>query len=147
MSVSARQLKRCPSEIREAKSTPAMLPENAHRAYAYLLGMYLGDGDITRHARSVFRLRITLDASYPGIIESTMLALSDVVPHNRVGVHARRSCGVILVTAYSKSWPTLLPQHGSGVKHRRHIALCPWQRSITHRFPQAFIRGSFNRRL
>jgi hypothetical protein len=32
-------------------------------AYAYLLGMYLGDGCISEHPRGVQRLRITLDAS------------------------------------------------------------------------------------
>src|ERR1700735_3138408 len=39
-------------------------------AYAYLLGLYLGDGCISAHAREVFRLRVVLDARYPGIIES-----------------------------------------------------------------------------
>jgi hypothetical protein len=118
-----------------------MLSENAHLAYAYLLGAYLGDGDITRHARGVFRLRVTLDMKYPGIVECTRRAMSEVLPRNRVGVHARASNGVMLVTAYSKSWPVLLPQHGPGAKHLRPIALSPWQRRITRRFPQAFIRG------
>ena len=36
--------------------------------YAYLLGMYLGDGCISRCPRDVWRLRITLDAAYPGIV-------------------------------------------------------------------------------
>ena len=36
--------------------------------YAYLLGLYLGDGHITTHARRVYRLGITLDRKYPGIV-------------------------------------------------------------------------------
>jgi hypothetical protein len=118
-----------------------MLPRDAHKAYAYLFGLYLGDGDITRHARDVFRLRITLDMRYPGIVESARRAMCLVVPHNRVGVQARTDSGVMLVMAYSKSWPTLLPQHGPGPKHRRPITLQGWQRLITRRFPQAFVRG------
>lgn len=118
-----------------------MLSATAHPAYAYLLGAYLGDGDITRHARGVFRLRITLDMKYPEIVECARRAMSEVVPRNRVGVGRRAEEGVMLVMAYSKNWPTLLPQHGPGPKHRRPIALCPWQRHITHRFPQAFVRG------
>ena len=49
------------------------LPCDAHAfegldraAYAYLLGMYLGDGCISTSTRGVHRLRITLDAVYPG---------------------------------------------------------------------------------
>ena len=37
-------------------------------AYCYLLGLYLGDGCISRNGR-VWRLRIVLDAKYPGIID------------------------------------------------------------------------------
>ena len=36
--------------------------------YAYLLGLYLGDGCISR-ARRVWRLRIVLDTAYPAIVE------------------------------------------------------------------------------
>ena len=35
-------------------------------AYAYLLGLYLGDGSISSHARGVYRLRITLASDIPG---------------------------------------------------------------------------------
>ena len=38
------------------------------KAYAYLLGLYLGDGCISAGRRGVWRLRVTLDAAYPGII-------------------------------------------------------------------------------
>jgi hypothetical protein len=37
--------------------------------YAYLLGMYLGDGCLARTGRGGYSLRITLDSVYPGIIE------------------------------------------------------------------------------
>ncbi len=37
------------------------------RAYAYLLGQYLGDGTISEARRSVFRLRIATCDAYPGI--------------------------------------------------------------------------------
>src|SRR5437588_11938807 len=37
-------------------------------ANAYLLGMYLADGLIPAVGRDGFKLRITLDAKYPGIV-------------------------------------------------------------------------------
>jgi hypothetical protein len=44
------------------------LVENVNEgAYAYLLGVYLGDGYVTTEQNGVHRLRITLDDVYPGI--------------------------------------------------------------------------------
>lgn len=39
--------------------------EGLSTSYVYLLGLYLGDGCISRGARDVFRLRIALDRKYP----------------------------------------------------------------------------------
>lgn len=67
--------------------------ETEPAAYAYLLGLYLGDGCISAHARGVFRLRITLDTRHPGIIEECRVALSAVAPRNKVGVRLRSGGG------------------------------------------------------
>lgn len=40
--------------IDEVTGEPETLSSGAYAAYAYLLGLYLGDGDITSHARGVF---------------------------------------------------------------------------------------------
>src|SRR5947208_379682 len=53
--------------------------------YAELLGFYLGDGCISEHARTQ-RLRITLDAKYPGIIDSARSLVRRCFPHNPVDV-------------------------------------------------------------
>jgi hypothetical protein len=90
---------------------------------------------------AVFRLRITLDARYPHIVACATRAIEEVLPSNRVGVHDRTDSNATAVTCYSKHWPTLLPQHGAGVKHKRKIALKPWQREITHSFADEFVRG------
>lgn len=47
----------------------------------------------------------------------------------------------IVLQASSPFWPLVFPQHGPGRKHTRPIKLEPWQREITHRFPQRFLRG------
>lgn len=109
------------------------------RAYAYLLGMYLGDGNIATYPRGVYRLRITCDQRYPGIIAESELAMRAVLP-NRVGCTPRVGCTD--VASYSKHWPCLLPQHGSGPKHMRSIVLERWQHDIAIvRHPKAFLRG------
>ena len=52
--------------MRLLRSGPRFCPVAA--SYVYLLGLYLGDGYISEHRRSVYRLRIVLDVKYPEII-------------------------------------------------------------------------------
>jgi hypothetical protein len=55
-------------------------------AYAYIFGVYLGDGCLSLHRRGVWKLRITLDANHPGIIGECAAAVRAVRPCKRVGV-------------------------------------------------------------
>lgn len=48
-------------------------------AYSYLLGLYLGDGCISRDRR-VWRLRIVLDKKYPAIIDRCPEAINTLMP-------------------------------------------------------------------
>lgn len=108
-------------------------------AYAYLLGLYLGDGCISLSHRGVFRLRICLDARYPLIIEACVAAMAAVLP-NVVG--RTQAPGMMVVGASSKHWPCLFPQHGSGPKHLREIRLEPWQRELARElYPRQFLQG------
>lgn len=106
--------------------------------YAYLLGLYLGDGHLAMHRRGVARLRITLDLRYPVIILGCM-AVAKAVIGRPAGLVMKVGC--VDVSSYSKSWPCLLPQHGSGPKHLRPIALTEWQQAIVDQEPRALLRG------
>jgi Homeodomain-like domain-containing protein len=110
-------------------------------AYAYLLGMYLGDGCVARTPKGGCSLRISLDATYPGIIASAREAVAAVkgrpLPH--LAPHGAAAC--VVITSYWKAWPCLLPQHGPGRKHDRPIVLEPWQEKIVGDAPQAFLRA------
>ncbi|MBH5334337.1 transposase [Streptomyces pactum] len=108
-------------------------------AYAYLLGLYLGDGCISGHPRGVYAMRIACADAWPGLITACRDALSRVRPAN--GVCLERKAGCVMVASYSKHWPCLFPQHGPGKKHERRIELEPWQREITDTHPWEFIRG------
>jgi len=59
-------------------------------AYAYLLGLYLSDGFISRHRRGVYRLQICQFIGYPRLIAECAAAVSLVMPHNRVSVRQRQ---------------------------------------------------------
>ena len=108
-------------------------------SYVYLLGMYLGDGCLSAHPRGVFKLRISLDARYPGIAAECEQAMQSLLPHNRVGRVGYGTWSEQFV--YSKSLPRLFPQHGPGRKHEREIALTEWQRRAVERSPALLLRG------
>ena len=74
----------CPRCGRGAHDAEQLPPQ-----YAYLLGAYLGDGCISAHPRGVFRLRIALDARYPGIVSEVARATKRVMPGNAVGIVVR----------------------------------------------------------
>ena len=63
-------------------------------SYAYLLGLYLGDGCISQHARGVYRLRITLDSAYPMIIAACRASMARVMPSSRASVQVRHGSEV-----------------------------------------------------
>jgi hypothetical protein len=117
------------------RNTPA-----APAAYSYLLGLYLGDGCISKHPHGKGHyLRIACADAWPGLIEECRNAITEVHPESRVSLAQRQGC--VNVTSYSRSWPHLFPQHGPGKKHDRRIALEPWQQSMVDEFPWEFVRG------
>ncbi|GAB2640247.1 transcriptional regulator [Kribbella swartbergensis] len=110
--------------------------------YAYLLGLYLGDGCLSKHRRDVYALRIACDDRYPRLIDEAESAIAAV--HMSRPVYRVQAVGYTSVVAYWKHWPCLFPQHGPGRKHQRTIALVGWQREVVVEYPAQFLRGLFN---
>ena len=111
--------------------------------YAYLLGIYLGDGCLSRPGRSKrsWALRVFCDARYPGIVNEIAIAMEALFPEKRANQRLRRDCACVVVTMYSRHWSCLLPQHGPGRKHLRRIELAPWQQEIVDSCRREFLRG------
>ncbi|MFD6970338.1 transcriptional regulator [Streptomyces sp. NPDC059979] len=120
------------------KQTPCSGPGDA-AAYAYLLGLYLGDGCISPHPKGGTYLRIACADAWPGLIEQCREAILTVRPSDKVYVLQRQGC--VNVTSYGRHWTCLFPQHGPGKKHDRRIALEEWQQEIVDAHPWEFIRG------
>ncbi|MFF5478738.1 helix-turn-helix domain-containing protein [Streptomyces sp. NPDC012935] len=121
-------------------ATPDPGPPADDGAYAYLLGLYLGDGCISAHTRGTgFYLRIACADAWPGLLRQCREAITKVRPG--IGVHTLQKQGYAMVTSYSRHWPALFPQHGPGKKHERAITLEPWQQGIVDAHPWEFIRG------
>lgn len=111
------------------------------QAYAYLLGLYLGDGWIGEHRSRVHRLSIYLDAAYPDIIDECAAAMAAVRPGQVADRYKKPDAEMVIVRMYSRHWPCLFPQHGAGPKHTRAIVLADWQQTIAEAHPEALLRG------
>jgi hypothetical protein len=127
---------RQPSPCHVCAGRSSSLPEPA---YAYLLGLYLGDGCISATRRS-YKMRIVLDRSYPSIVSACTSALEALCPGKTawIGPHGKGASAVVM---YWNHWPCLFPQHGPGRKHERTIRLVPWQQAIIADNHRSLIRG------
>jgi hypothetical protein len=127
----------CPNCGREPHDFDALPAET----YAYLLGMYLGDGCITRSGRASWGLRVTLDEAYPGIVTECCDAIELIRGRRPKPRRAHRDEHCWTVESTWKSWACLFPQHGPGKKHERKIELADWQKAIVDAQPGRFLRG------
>lgn len=111
------------------------------QAYAYLLGVYLGDGCISL-TRKTYRLRVSLDTAYPNLINEVKQATEIILSDNIVGiVKAQGNC--VNVSCYSNLLPHIFPQHDIGQKHNREIKLTIWQQNIVDAYPLQFWKGLY----
>lgn len=79
---------------------------SAHKlAYAYLLGLYLGDGHIAKCPKGVFRLTIVQDQKYVGLISECNEAIKSFVAGQPIHTGFQQCEGCILVNSYWKHWP------------------------------------------
>ena len=129
----AKYCRRCGDEPHDHSRLPS-------GPYAYLLGIYLGDGCVSGNGRS-WRLSIAQDAAYPGIIASCWAAIEAIAGRPpRLQPDYKGSRCVHVVSGW-KQWPCLFPQHGPGRKHSRKIELVDWQREIVAQCPGELLRG------
>ncbi len=127
-----------PSRCSRCRPVPDIPSDSA--AYAYLLGLYLGDGHLVTKAK-VPVLRVYCTASWPGLIDQCETAMLAILAKKVQRVPMR---GCVTVQSYSGHWPCLLPQHGPGYKHKRAIQLAEWQRPLIQANHGHFLRGLFH---
>jgi hypothetical protein len=122
---------------------PLLAVKEVHYHYAYTLGIYLGDGHISKSkSHGSEHMMIFLDKKYPLIINRCQESLSSVFPTNSVTVINRPTW--VYVSCFSKELPLFFPQHDSGKKHERSIILENWQQKIVDLFPLEFFRGLYH---
>ena len=93
---------------------------------AYIIGVALGDGNLTNPNGRATRLRITCDPKYPQLIVKFRSALQTLFPENRVGI-IRRPDGCVDVSCFSNHLEGLLGwRAGNGPKIRQGARVPDW---------------------
>lgn len=107
--------------------------------YAYLLGLYLGDGYIGTH-RGTRSLCIACDGQHVALVQECLEAMATFTP-TKPAIYAEKNSKGVRVVSYGSAWPLLFPQHAPGRKHERKIELLEWQRAIVNEYPRQLLRG------
>ena len=74
---------------------------------AYIIGVALGDGNLSNPNGRAIRLRVTCDLKYPKIIERICLTIQKLFPKNKVSI-VKRIDSCCDISCYSNKWENLL---------------------------------------
>ena len=101
---------------------------------AYVIGVAIGDGNLSNPNGRAVRLRITCDTRYPALIAKIRTALEQLLPQNRVGVVASRG-NYVNLSVYSNHLESLLGWKATGgSKQHQDVGVPAWireDRSLT----------------
>lgn len=93
---------------------------------AYVIGVAIGDGNLSNPNGRAVRLRITCDAKYPGLIIEMSSAIQRVMPDNKVSLIRKKETAVD-ISCYSNKWEDLLGWRADGgSKYRQNVSIPPW---------------------
>lgn len=100
---------------------------HAHRnnAVAYIIGVSLGDGNLSNPNGRALRLRITCDKNYPNLINYISLKIRNIFPDNKVSL-TRRSDNCVDISCYSNNWLKVLGWKDTGSKKAQDVHIPKW---------------------
>jgi hypothetical protein len=99
---------------------------------AYVIGLAIGDGNLSNPNGRAVRLRITCDTKYPALIGRIFFSLTQLFPGNKVSL-VRSSGNFVNVSVYSNQLESLLGWKAlGGSKHRQCVEVPEWVRAETH---------------
>jgi len=97
---------------------------------AYIVGVALGDGNLSNPNGRATRLRITCDAKYPRIAAEIIRNLRFLLPDNKVSIiRAPKHSTYFNISVYSNKLHKLIPWRvGKGTKLQQRIRVPKWIR-------------------
>ncbi|MBI2048038.1 MAG: hypothetical protein HYT27_02770, partial [Parcubacteria group bacterium] len=104
--------------------TPALNPDK--NLQAYVIGLAIGDGNLSNPNNRATRLRITCDKKYPRLIKRIRQSLSELFPENKIGL-IRRKANCVDVWVYSNHLEKLLGwKAADGSKFKQNVSTPKW---------------------
>lgn len=93
---------------------------------AYIVGLAIGDGNLSNPNNRATRLRITCDTKYPLLIKTIVRALSLLFPENKVSIQKSKG-NYINVSVYSNHLESMLGwKVGHGSKSVQQVSTPKW---------------------
>lgn len=120
---------------------PALRREGQRLGRVGLLGVYLGDGCISRGPHGQAILRIACANAWSGLLDAACRTMASIAPYR---IFRIEEDGCTSVEGHWKHWLCLFPQHGPGKKHERAIVIADWQRELVDIDPRPLLRGLFH---
>ncbi len=100
--------------------------QNRRDKLAYVIGLAIGDGNLSNPNSRAVRLRITCDNKYPKLRQRIVDVIKFIMPKNKVAVVVRKQ-NCCDVSCYSNSWEKLLGWKAkNGPKHLQNIKIPKW---------------------
>lgn len=92
---------------------------------AYIIGLAIGDGNLSNPNSRATRLRITCDRKYPALIEKIKISLHQLLPQNKVSIVERKGC--VDISVYSNHLEKILGwQSQGGSKFTQNVSVPNW---------------------
>ena len=94
---------------------------------AYVVGLALGDGNLSKPGPRAIRLRISCDNRYPRLIKRITKSLQLLLPDNKIGLVLRRDSNCTDISVYSNHLETLLGWSAvNGSKFVQNVSIPNW---------------------
>jgi len=109
---------------------------------AYVIGVALGDGNLSNSNGRATRLRVSCDTKYPTIISSIVSALQKLLPKNKVSI-VERDKNYVDVSCYSNKLESFLGWKAkAGSKEKQKVTIPNWIKS-NKKYIKYCLRGLF----
>lgn len=109
---------------------------------AYIIGVALGDGNLSNPNGRATRLRVSCDTKYPNLIKNITSSLRKLLPNNKVST-VKRKDNCIDISCFSNKLEDLLGWRvGYGSKEKQRVSVPQWVKS-NRKYTLVCLKGLF----
>lgn len=95
------------------------------KVLSYIIGIALGDGNLSNPNKRATRLRITCDKKYPKLIDNIVKNIKIILPQNKISIINRQNA--IDISCYSNYWENILGWKAkAGTKIKQNVKVPEW---------------------